>query len=58
MKTLEELKAMQPRSLAGIKKLAKQYGKLDKSLKHSAALELVARQASYTNYYHAQQALK
>ncbi len=40
MKTLAELQALQPKSLAGIKNLAKQYGKLDKRLSHSEALEL------------------
>lgn len=40
---------IKPSTLKGIKRLAKQIGR-DQGIRHTAALEVAARQAGFTNY--------
>ena len=54
MKSLDSLK---PKTLEGVKRLAKQIGK-ERGIGHAQALEAAAQQAGFANYQACRQALE
>lgn len=51
-----KIDALKPKTLDGIKKLAKKIGRAD-GIPHNKALEIASRQAGYENFQHARKQL-